>query len=101
MADALPVPTKTNAGMDRPTRSPSELADLVSCLPNQQKAEIMYELVLYAAIAAEETGHTSLNKLLSELEDLAAVQTNPERQRELRKTIREALSEQQPSAPAV
>ena len=101
MADILPISPKTNLGTDRPTRSPSELADLVSCLPNQQKAEIMYELVLYAAIAAEETGHSSLNELLSELEDLAAVHTNPERQRELRKTIREALTKQQPSVPAV
>lgn len=101
MEDVLPVPPKTNAGMDRPSRSPSELADLISFLPHQQKAEIMYELVLYAAIAAEETGHASLNELLAELEDLAAVQTNPERQRELRKTLREAPHKPQPSSRTV
>ena len=101
MEETLPVSPGTTVEMDRPSRRPTELADLVSCLPNQQKAEIMYELVLYAAIAAEETAHASLNELLSELEDLAAVHTNPVRQRELRKTIREALTEQQPFTPAV
>ncbi len=88
-----PVAVAPRSGLtDRPTRSPEELADLVSCLSNQQKAEITYELVLFAAIAAEETGHAALTEFLVELEDLAAVYTDPERRRELRKSIREALS---------
>lgn len=82
---------------DRPSRGPEELADLVSGLSNQQKAEITYELVVFAAIAAEETGHQVLNEFLAELEDLAAVYTSPERRRDLRKNIREALKETSPA----
>ncbi len=74
-----------------PSKSPEGLAELVSNLPKQQQAEIMYELVLFAAIAAEDTGHESLNEFLSELQSLAEVYTDPEKRRALRRTVTEDL----------
>lgn len=72
----------------RPSRSPEDLADIVSSLSNQQKAEMTYELVLFAAQAADETGHEALSEFLSELENLAEVYTDPARRRELQNSIR-------------
>ncbi|MBC8102902.1 MAG: hypothetical protein H7Z41_09975 [Cytophagales bacterium] len=75
----------------RPSKSPESLAELVSNLPKQQQAEMMYELVLFAGLAAEETGHEALNEFLSELESLAEVYTDPEKSRALRRTVSEDL----------
>ena len=89
MANAtLEGPAKPFVG---PSKSPEGLAELVSNLPKQQQAEIMYELVLFAAIAAEDTGHKSLNEYLSELQSLAEVYTDPEKRRALRRTVTEDL----------
>jgi len=71
----------------RPSKTPEELADLVSALSNQQKAEFTYELVLIAAVTAEETGHFGLNEYLAELEERAEVYTDPARRRELQQAI--------------
>lgn len=73
----------------RPSKSPEALAELVSGLSIQQQAEMMYELVLFAALAAEETGHEALNEFLSELESLADVYTDPTKRQELRRTVHE------------
>lgn len=75
----------------RPSKSPEELADLVSKLPKQQQAEIMYELVLFAALAAEDTEHQPLNQFLSELENMAEVYTDPVKRRALRRDVTEDL----------
>ena len=75
----------------RPSKSPEELAELVSGLSNLQQAEMMYELVLFAAVAAEDTGHEALNEFLSELESLAEVYTDPEKRRALHQTVSEDL----------
>lgn len=89
MANAtLEGPAKPFVG---PSKSPEGLAELLSNLPKQQQAEIMYELVLFAAIAAEDTGHESLNEFLSELQSLAEVYTDPEKRRALRRTVTEDL----------
>lgn len=89
MANAiLEGPTKPFV---RPSKSPEGLAELVSNLPKQQQAEIMYELVLFAALAAEETQHEVLNEFLSELESLAEVYTDPEKRRALRRMVTEDL----------
>lgn len=74
--------------MVKPIRSPEALAALVSALSNQQKAEITYELVFFAACAADETGHETLNKFLAELEDMADVYVDPEKRRALQKSVR-------------
>ena len=83
----------------RPSKSPEALAELVSGLSNLQQAEMMYELVLFAAMAAEDTGHEALNEFLSELESLADVYTDPEKRRALHQTVSEDL-EQAPAATA-
>jgi hypothetical protein len=75
----------------RPSKSPEGLAELVSNLPKQQQAEIMYELILFAALAAEDTEHKALNQFLSELESMAEVYTDPEKRRALRRTVTEDL----------
>jgi hypothetical protein len=62
--DAEPEPEQKRFA--RPTRSPELLADLVSGLTHQQKAEMTYELVLFAALAAEDTGHADLNEFLGD-----------------------------------
>jgi hypothetical protein len=82
----------------RPSKTPEELADLVSALSNQQKAEITYELVLIAAVAAEETGHFGLNEFLAELEERAEVYTDPARRRELQQAIIDDQRGEPPSA---
>ena len=64
---------------DRPRRSPNELADLVTRLPKQEQAELVYDLVLYAARAVEENDVSLLAGFLAEMEDIAAVNTDPER----------------------
>ena len=79
-------PTKNSV---KPGRTPEALADLVSGLSRQQKAEVTYELVLFAALAAEETGHASLNEYLAELEDMAEVYTSPSRRRALSRSVHE------------
>jgi hypothetical protein len=94
--DAEPEPEQKRFA--RPTRSPELLADLVSGLTHQQKAEMTYELVLFAALAAEDTGHADLNEFLAELEDMASVYTDPERRRELQNTTREPVPERIPAA---
>jgi len=71
----------------RPTCEPEELAEFISGLPNQQKAEVFYELVLFAAMGAAETDHPALNEYLAELEDLAAVYTDPQRSSELQQAV--------------
>jgi hypothetical protein len=81
----------------RPSKTPEELADLVSALSNQQKAEITYELVLIAAVTAEETGHFGLNEFLAELEERAEVYTDPARRRELQQVI---IDDQRGEPPA-
>jgi hypothetical protein len=75
----------------RPSKTPIELAELVSGLSNLQQAEMMYELVLFAAQAAEDTGHEALNEFLSELESLADVYTDPEKRRALHRTVSQEL----------
>ena len=74
----------------RPRRSPEDLAKLVSYLSNQEKAEITYDLVYFAARAASDNDCDTLNAYLAKLEDMAQVYGDPERRRELQKTIREA-----------
>ena len=53
---------------------------------------MVYELVLFAAMAAEETGHPALNEFLAELEDMAAVYNDPERRRALGETVQEEIA---------
>lgn len=77
----------------RPDRSPEDLADLVSALPAQQQAEIMFELVCHAANAAAETGNETLLEFLAELEDLAEVYTDPGKRRALQREVREEANE--------
>lgn len=83
----------------RPSRSPEELADLVSALPAQQQAEIMYELVCQAAATAEETGDDTLLEFLAELEDRAEVYTDPALRRALQQEVR--AEEKQMASPAL
>jgi hypothetical protein len=79
----------------RPTCEPEDLAEFISGMPNQQKAEAFYELVLFAAMAAAETDHPALNEYLAELEDMAVVYTDPKRIDELRETVAEAFGSAQ------
>ena len=64
---------------DRPRRTPEELADLVTRLPRQEQAELTYDLVLYAARAVAEGEIGALAGFLAEVEDIAAVNTDPHR----------------------
>ncbi len=89
-------PTRRNSGKNliAPRRSPEDLAELVSCLSNQEKAELTYELVYFAALAAVERDVTALNAVLAELEDMAEVAADPQRRRELQKAVAEEASAQ-------
>ena len=77
-------------GLVAPRRSPEDLAELVSCLSNQEKAELTYELVYFAALAAVEKDVTALSAVLAELEDMAAVAADPQRRRELQRAVAES-----------
>jgi hypothetical protein len=80
---------KTKAG-PRPRRPAEELAKLVSYLSNQEKAEVMFDLVYFAAQAAAEDDCEALNAYLAELEDLAEVYGDPQRREELQRVVRES-----------
>lgn len=82
----------------QPSKTPEALAELVSGLSNLQQAELMYELVFFAALAAEETQHVALNEFLSELESLADVYTDPDKRRELHHAVNRDLWNQIPAA---
>ncbi len=73
-----------------PRRSPEELAELVSNLTNQEKAEVTYDLVYFAARAVRENDLSALAAFLGELEDMAEVYSDPEKRRELQRTIWES-----------
>ncbi len=90
-ADAFTEPDGADAGRAdvRPCRSPEDLAKLVSYLSNQEKAEITYDLVYFAAHAACENDCGALNAFLAELEDMAQVYADPKRRRQLQKTVRD------------
>ena len=83
-------------GLVAPRRAPEELADLVSCLTNQEKAELTYELVYFAALAAVERDVTALSAVLAELEDMAEVAADPQRRRELEQAVHESAQQLAP-----
>ena len=77
---------------DRPRRAPEELADLVTCLPRQEQAELTYDLVLYAARAVDEGDLGALAAFLAELEDIAVVNADPDRRLTLEEEVVEELA---------
>ena len=87
----IPPPTP-----DRPRRTPEELADLVTRLPRQEQAELTYDLVLYAARAVAEGEIGTLAGFLAEVEDIAAVNTDPPRRFALEDEVEESAAAQPP-----
>lgn len=81
---------------DRPRRTPEELADLVTRLPRQEQAELTYDLVLYAARAVVEGEIGALAGFLAEVEDIAAVNTDPHRRFALEDEVEESAASQPP-----
>jgi hypothetical protein len=80
----------------RPRRTPEDLAKLVSYLTNQEKAEITYDLVYFAARAVDESDTQSLGVFLDELEEMAEVCADPAR----RRALEEAVVREAAPAPA-
>jgi hypothetical protein len=78
---------------DRPRRTPEDLADLVTRLPRQEQAEFTYDLVLYAARAVIEGEVGALAGFLAELEDIAEVNTDPDRRFALEDEVEESAAE--------
>ena len=91
------TPPRSQAGPQKgaaPRRAPEDLAELVSCLSNQEKAEITFELVCFAARAAKEGDYAALSEFLAELEDMAEVYADPRRRREMQREVAEAAQPQ-------
>ncbi len=77
---------------DRPRRTPEALAELVTRLPKQEQAELTYDLVLYAARAVAEGEIGALAGFLAEVEDIAAVNTDPNRRFALEDEVEESAA---------
>jgi hypothetical protein len=90
-AKITPPPT-----LDRPRRTPEELADLVTRLPPQEQAELTYDLVLYAARAVAEGEIGALAGFLAAIEDIAAVNTDLNRRFALEDEVEESAAAQPP-----
>jgi hypothetical protein len=82
--------------LDRPRRTPEELADLVTRLPPQEQAELTYDLVLYAARAVAEGEIGALAGFLAAIEDIAAVNTDLNRRFALEDEVEESAAAQPP-----
>jgi hypothetical protein len=91
---------RPSSALDRPRRTPEELADLVTRLPKREQAEQIYELVLYAARAVEENDLHPLAGFLAELEDIAEVNADPERRLALEEEV-ESVAASDPSLELV
>ena len=87
MSSVSPNGARTKKKPLAPRRSPEDLAELFSCLSNQQQSEFTYELILFSARAAADGDGAVLNAFLAELEDIAEVYADPERRRELQEEI--------------
>lgn len=81
---------------DRFQRTPEELADLVTRLPKQEQAELTFDLVLYAARAVAEGEIGALAGFLAEIEDIAAVNTDPARRFALTDEVAESAAADPP-----
>ncbi len=81
---------------DRPRRTPEALAELVTRLPKQEQAELTYDLVLYAARAVAEGEIGALAGFLAEVEDIAAVNTDPNRRFALEDEVEESAAAHPP-----